>query len=156
MIGGRLVVWLARHPMAAVFVLLGVIVALTASLASLFSGPSSDAPPVGTDAEVAPYTLPPPTEHPPKNRVDAAHKALHALDRACKTPIAQRDPEAVRRPLDLMEAFATDFPSGGFRIDDEPGTTLALLIVVWDALKACDPSLVPEVEELIPAEYRGG
>ncbi|NGZ99548.1 hypothetical protein G5V59_01750 [Nocardioides sp. W3-2-3] len=148
-------VWLARHPTAAVFVLLGVIAAFSASLVWLLSGSSSDAPGVRSDAQDAPYTLPTPTQHPPKNRVDAAHKALHALGRACKTPVARRDPEAVRRPLDLMEAFATDFPSGGFRIDDEPGTTLALLTVVWNELKTCDPSLVPEVEELIPAEYRG-
>lgn len=155
MIGGRLLAWLAQHPTAAVVMLLCILTALSAFLVSFFSGPTSDGSPDAPGAQVTPYTLPAPTQHPPKARVDSAHKALHALGRACKTPLAQRDPETVRRPLGLIEIFATDFPSGGFRIDDESGTTLTLLIVVWDELKTCDPSLVPAVEELIPAEYRG-
>ena len=68
--------------------------------------------------------------------------------------MATRAP-ALRRPLNRIERFAVDYPSGGFRIDDEPGTTLTLLVVVWNELKSCEPSLVAEVEILIPAEYRG-
>ncbi|NHA01289.1 hypothetical protein G5V59_19420 [Nocardioides sp. W3-2-3] len=81
---------------------------------------------------MAPYTLPKPTQKPPRDRVEAAHKALHALGRACKVPAAEQGQDAVRRPLNELETFAQDFPAGGFRIDDEPGTTLALMIVVWD------------------------
>lgn len=155
-IGGRPAVWLRRHPAAAVLLALGVIAAAGAALVSLFYVPSDGSPPSTPGAGVSPYTLPTPTQHPPRARVDSVHRALHALGRACQTPVQQRDPRTVRRPLDLIEAFAMDFPAGGFRVDDEPGTTLSLLFVVWDELKSCDPSLAPEVEKLIPSDYRGG
>lgn len=153
-------IWLARHPMVAVIALLAVLGALMATGAQLLARPTppSDAPPTAStsEAEVAPYTLPTPTQHPPQHRVDEAHKALHALGRACEAPMLSRKPEQIRAPLDLIEGFATDYPSGGFSMDDEPGSTLALLVVVWDELKNCDPAYVPEVERLFPAKYRGG
>jgi hypothetical protein len=155
LIGGRVVVWLVRHPMASVFVFLAVVATFTASALSLFLGPSSDVPRASTDALVEPDTLPTPTQHPPRDRVDAVHKALHALGRACESPLAQRRPDAVRRPVALIEAFAVAYPSGGFQVDGEPGTTLALLIVVRYELQSCDPSLIPEVEGLIPAKHLG-
>lgn len=155
LIGGLVVVWLARHPMAAVLLFLAVVAIFTASVVSLFLGPSSDRPRVSTDAVLGPDTLPKPTQHPPKERVDAVHKALHALGRACESPVAQRRPAAVRRPLELIETFAVTYPSAGFEVDGEPGTTLALLIVVRYELQSCDPSLIPEVEGLIPAKYLG-
>ena len=154
MIVDRPVAWLVRHPVATVLLALGVVAAVSAALVSLATGPSDGVPAGTPSAEVSPYTLPRPTQHPPQARVDSAHAALHALGRACRTPRAQRDPQTVRRPLDQVEAFADDFPSGGFRIDDEPGTTLALLFVVWDELKTCDPSVAPEIERRLPADYR--
>jgi hypothetical protein len=53
-----------------------------------------------------------------------------------------------------MERFARDYPGGGFTIDDEPGTTLSLLVVLRYELQGCDPSLVPGVEELLPESFR--
>ena len=103
---------------------------------------------------IAAETLPEPTQRPPRDRVAAVHVALHSLRRACETPIGRRDAHAVRQPLKTIESFASDYPSAGFEIDDEPGTTLALLIVVVNEIRACDPARAAELEDLIPAEYR--
>lgn len=152
-----LLVWLARRPMIAVVAALGVLGILAVSVLALYSRATTDAaPPPSPDAQVAPATLPSPTQHPPRGRVETAHQALHALGRGCETPLAQRKPRAVSEPLKVIETFATDFPGGGFTVDDESGTTLALLLVVWNQLKTCEPSLVPQIERLIPAQYRGG
>ena len=156
MIGGHLVTWLARHPMAAVIVLLGALAVFTAAGAELLSGFRSPSKPARGEAAVAPYTLPPPTQRPAQQRVNGAHKALHDLGRACEIPMLDREPKLTRKPLDAIEEFANDYPGGGFAMDDEQGSTLALLVVVWNELKSCDPSYVPEVEKLIPVQYRGG
>lgn len=156
MIGGRLVIWLGRHPMAAVIVVLAVIGVFTATAAQLLAHPNAPTAASTSDAEVAQHTLPTPTQYPPRQRVDQAHKALHALGRACETPMLSRKPEQIRAPLDVIEGFATDYPSGGFSMDDESGSTLALMVVVWNGLKNCDPAYLPEIERLIPAQYRGG
>lgn len=50
-----------------------------------------------------------------------------------------------------MEQFARDYPNGGFAIDDEPGTTLSLQVVLRFELQSCEPTLVPSLEELIPS-----
>jgi hypothetical protein len=106
---------------------------------------------VGGTAE---STLPQPTQFPPPDRVEAAHRALHAMGRACQKPISTRDPNSVRGPVRVMERFAKDYPNGGFTIDDEPGSTLALLVVLRYELGNCDPSLVAGVEELLPERFR--
>ncbi len=153
----RLVVWLARHPMVAVCVSLVLVALFSASIAMLVRTPP---PPTfsstANETQVAPDTLPTPTQRPPEDRVDAAHEALHELQRGCEIPMRERPVKAIRDPLEEIESFAKDFPSGGFAIDGAPGTTLALLIVVWNEVQACDPSYVPGLQELIPAEYRGG
>lgn len=153
----RLLLWLIRRPMVGVVVLLVLVAALSAGGAYLLSArrtPPASAS-LGADM-VAPAVLPTPTQHPPRARVEAAHQALHALGRACKAPSANFTRERVRHPLDAIERFADDYPGGGFSMDDEPGSTLTLLIVVWDSLKECDPSFAPEIERLIPEQYRGG
>jgi hypothetical protein len=76
------------------------------------------------------------------------------MGRACETPGSTRDPAAVARPVEVMERFARDFPDGGFTIDDEPGSTLSLLVVLRYELQTCDPSLVVSVERLLPPRYR--
>lgn len=156
MIGRHLVIWPARHPMAAVVVLLGVIAVFTAAGARLLTRPESPSIPAPTsEAAVAPDTLPTPTQQPPQRRVSNAHQALHELGRACETPTLQRTPKHIRKPLDIIEQFATDYPDGGFTIDGEQGSTLALIVVVREELKSCDPSYVPDIEKLIPVQYRG-
>ena len=151
----RVVVWLAGHPMSAVFLALGLLGGGAWGIAYAFSAgdPRSERP-VTAQSGVAPSVLPEPTQFPPRARVDQVHRALHAMGRACKQPVTAREPDAVRRPVAVMEEFARVYPSGGFRIDDEPGSTLTLLIVLRSELQACEPSLLPSVEALIPEEYR--
>ena len=145
---------LARGPV--IVAALSLLLVVLGSLIILVSGPTSDEPATTPRAEITPYTLPSPTQQPPRRRVDDVHDALHALGRACDTSAERRDPSDVRRAVDSIVAFATEFPSAGFRIDDEPGTTLALLIVARHELRSCAPSLMPRVQQLIPQEYRGG
>ena len=138
--------------MVAVMGLLGAVVVLSASTLILVDGPTR-AP--SNSASAVPTALPRPTQRAPRDRVDAAHAALHALGKACETPMIGRDRDTVRRPFGRILTFATAYPNAGFRIDGESGTTLALLIVVWDEVKSCDPALAPDVEDLIPVRYRG-
>ena len=151
----RILVWLTGHPMSAVFLALALLGGTAWGIAYAFSErePRSERP-VMAESGVAPSLLPKPTQFPPRSRVDQTHRALHAMGRACKQPVTTREPDAVRRPVGVMEEFARDYPNGGFRIDDEPGSTLALLIVLRSELQDCEPSLLPSVEALIPEEYR--
>ena len=141
--------------MSAVFLALPVLGVTSWGVAYAFSArePRTERP-VMAEGGVAVSVLPEPTEFPPRARVDQAHRALHGMGRACKQPMAAREPEAVRRPVAIMEQFARDFPRGRFTIDDEPGTTLALLIVLRSDLQECEPSLLASVEALIPEQYR--
>ena len=151
----RVFLWLTRHPMSAVLLALALLGGSAWGIADAFSArePRPEQP-VIAESGVAPSVLPKPTQVPPRARVDQAHRALHAMGRACKQPMAAREPDAVRRPVARMMQFARDFPRGGFTIDDEPGSTLALLIVLRSELQGCEPSLLPSVEALIPEEYR--
>ena len=151
----RILVWLTGHPMSAVFLALALLGGTAWGIAYTFSTrvPRSERP-VMAESGVAPSVLPEPTQSPPQARVDQAHRALHAMARACKQPVPTRDPDAVRQAVATMVKFARDFPRGGFTIDDESGSTLALLIVLRSELQDCEPSLVPSVEGLIPEEYR--
>ena len=149
----RTIPWLIRHPMAMVFLLLALFGGAVWGLAQALAPRSTPPERPGTvESGVAPSRLPEPTEFPPRQRVDEAHQALHAVGRACKKPTAAGD--AVRRAVAVMEKFARDYPNGGFTIDDEAGTTLALLIVLRSELEECDPTMLPSIEELIPEEYR--
>ena len=147
--------WLARHPMSAVFITLALLGGTAWGIAAVFApGPTPPERPMTVESGVAESVLPKPTQFPPRERVDRAHRALHAMARACKQPVATRDPDAVRRPVAMMEKFARDYPRGGFTIDDESGSTLTLLIVVRNELEACDPALIPRIDALIPPQHR--
>lgn len=153
--GSAVVPWLARRPMVALLVALAVPTVIALVLAAALNNDSAPAEPETPAQEgVAEATLPEPTQFPPQSRVAATHRALHALGRACKQPLAIREPASVRRPVVVMEKFARDYPDGGFTMDDEPGSTLSLLIVLRYELQDCAPSLVPGVEGLIPRQFR--
>lgn len=153
--GSTVVPWLARHPMVAVLITLALTAAVAVGLAAaLKPEPARSRPVVAVQGRTAESRLPKPTQFPPKARVEAAHRALHAMRRACKQPLATRDPASVRRPVEVMEQFARDYPNGGFTIDDEPGSTLSLLVVLRYELQDCEPTLVTEVEELLPERVR--
>lgn len=107
-----------------------------------------------SEGGVAASTLPLPSQSPPQPRVEAAHRALHVVGRACRQPTIDRGGDAVRAPVEQIRRFAGDYPNGGFTIDDEPGTTLSLLIVLRYELQSCEPALVPGVDALLPVEFR--
>lgn len=154
---GRVFVWLIRHPMLAVVIALSALAIVAFGLAGARSGRGDDpAPdrPVTVVPGTAQSRLPKPTQFPPKPRVEEMHRALHAMGRACKTPISRRDPATVSRPVELMERFARDYADGGFTIDGEAGSTLSLLVVLRYELQDCDPSMVPGVEKLLPERFR--
>lgn len=141
--------------MVAVLIALAITAAIAVGLATaLKPEPAPSQPVAGVQGGTAESMLPEPTQFPPQARVQAAHRALHAMGRACKQPLATRDPASVRRPVGVMEQFARDYPNGGFTIDDEPGTTLSLLAVLRYELRDCEPALVPGVEELLPERFR--
>ncbi|MBZ5736398.1 hypothetical protein K8Z61_18050 [Nocardioides sp. TRM66260-LWL] len=142
--------------MSAVFLVLALFAVIGIGLAGAFTD-SSPAPGPASPVVIggtAKSTLPTPTQFPPQNRVEETHRALHAMGRACKVPISTRRPGSVRGPVETMEQFARDFPNGGFTMDDEPGSTLSLLVVVRYELQSCDPSLLPSVDELLPERFR--
>lgn len=151
-----LLVWLARHPMVAVLVALLLPAGLAWGLAvALRSRPETAPPPVtAVEGGIAASTLPEPTEFPPRSRVVAAHRGLHDVGRACEVALATRSRATVEQPVHVIEQFARDFPNGGFTMDGESGTTLALLVVLRYELQSCDTSLVADVEELLPQRFR--
>ena len=155
MIGSRFVPWLARHPIVVALVTVGIVWMFVASRMSAISG-ALPASPMRADMSVAGQELPTSSERPPRERVGRVHQALHALGKECKSSWRPGAAARLRHPLSRLEAFAGDYPAAQFRIDGEHGTTLALLIVVWNQLKSCDQALAGEVERLIPPEYRGG
>lgn len=151
----RLVVWLLRHPMAAVALVLAAIAATGFGAVLAFAPrPAAPRPPAASMGVAAESRLPAPTEFPPPGRVAAMHRALHAMGRACQQPVRHRDPQSVLKPVAVMEQFARDYPKGGFSIDDEAGTTLSLMVVLRNELQNCDPSLVAGVEKLLPPRFR--
>ena len=147
--------FLIQRPMAAVLVALAVLGVASLGLSTLTGGSPARAPSHGrTSQPVAPYALPTPEVILDESESQPAHRALHALGRACQPKVAERTRNSVLRPLRVIERFASRYPAGGFTIDDESGTTLSLLIVVRNELETCDPGLVPRVDELIPGRYR--
>lgn len=150
---GRVVRWLARHPHVTVLGLLGVTAILTLAAASALGPLFTGAPPVHGERD-APAVVPKPTQHPPRHQVDLVHEALHAIGRLCKQAEVNRENRALTRPIETIRGFAAQYPSGGFVIDGEPGTTLGLLIVVRHELETCDPTLARSIDKLIPVQFR--
>lgn len=153
---GSLVLWFARHPMVVVMAGLLATASLTWALAvALRQDPGTSPQPATVPGPgIAVSTLPEPTEFPPDRRVAAAHRALHAVGRACKPDSGPIELSDVERPVKVIEDFARQYPNGGFRMDDERGTTLALLVVVRFELQGCAPPLAARIERLLPAQFR--
>lgn len=149
-----LIAWLARHSAVTVVASLAVFALLGISVAAWFRAPEGAAP-TARGPSVAVSVLPDPSSSPPGARVGRAHRALHALDRVCEASPPKRRTKAVRQHVRVIERFAADYPNGGFMMDHESGTTLALLIVVRYELQGCAPSLVSRVDALLPEQYRG-
>ena len=89
----------------------------------------------------------------PESEVRDVHEALHDLGDSCAEGDA-RSPAAIERHVSVILDFAQRHPNARFEIDDESGTSLALLLVLQDELRPCAPSLLPRVQELLPPEQR--
>lgn len=153
--GARIVVWFDRRPLVAVTVALATLGVLAWTLAQV-ARPAPEQPrarPVA-GAGVAPSLLPTPTQIPPASRVVEVGRALHAIPRTCDEPSALRSTQALEQPLRIIEQFARHYPRGGFSLDHESGSTLALLVVVRYELQDCDPSRLDVVEALLPPQFR--
>ena len=147
--------FLLRHPLTAVTVLIALVAAGAAGTSLAITAMRGDA----TDQPrlVAPgttYRLPTPTEAVPNTQVRPVHQALHALDRTCRRPVSGRQGQQLRSTLQPLLRFARQHPNAGFSIDDETGTTMSLLIVIRAELISCAPQYLPRVEALLPEEFR--
>lgn len=149
----RSVVWFERHPHVAVLGLLGVVTILALAVSSAIVALFIPAAPVPGELD-APVVVPSPAQRPPQERVDAVHGALHALGKLCNQPEVNRGRRLLTRRFETVRKFAAQYPSGGFAIDGESGTTLGLLIVVRHELETCDPMLVRKIDAMVPPQFR--
>lgn len=152
----RAVLFVLRHPMVAVGLTLVLLTTATVGVRSFISRSANEAPtmPASGDSLVAPDTLPSPDVFLDRDEVADVHRALHQFGRACAETGGTPDPRAAAGPLRVIEDFAAKYPNAGFLMDDESGTTFALLIVARNLLETCDPSRLPEIDALLPARYR--
>lgn len=154
MIGG-LLRRLGSHPMVSVVASLAVVIAAAIGMvrvleATLTGSGTSTGDTLATPGRVR---LPQTTESLDRQQAEPVHRALHALGSACRRDPAGRR-QGVLRALDVITTFVARHPAARFPVDDESGTTLALLFVVRDELRTCAPTLVSDINRLIPAEYR--
>ena len=154
MIGG-LLRRLGSHPMVSIVVSLVVVIAAAIGMVRVLEATLTGSGPSAGEALATPgrVRLPQATESLATEQAEPVHRALHALGSACR-----RDPDGRRqdvlRTLDVITTFVARHPTARFPVDDESGTTLALLFVVRDELRTCAPTLVNDIDRLIPAEYR--
>lgn len=145
--------WLVHHPFPAAGIAMATLVAMVLAWSGITgTETSSSRHPVEVNAAEA--TLPAPTQFPPRSRVAAAHRALHAMGRVCGRTSDSRELGRPLHPVRVIEQFARDYPNGGFISDGESGTSLAMLVVLRFELQTCAPLLVPGVEELLPRRFR--
>lgn len=130
-----------------------VVLGLTAaSVAALIGDTWRDAGPVVVGAAR-------PTEKAgtaPAIRVQGVHMALHDIGDWC---IPQTDADArrrLRRDTDVILSFARRYPTARFRIDDETGSVLSLLLVARNELRACSSADAARVDRALPPGVRNG
>lgn len=97
---------------------------------------------------------PRPEEQAPKNESRRVHRALHAIGRICESGDTSERTALVRPQIETILGFARRFPDVSFPIDDETGSTVALLIVTRDGVRTCAPSLMGKVNGALPPEYQ--
>jgi len=94
--------------------------------------------------------------HAPTREVRQVHAALHDFATWCvpsASGAAQRRLEASAR---LIVAFTRRHPNARFRVDDEWGTALSLLLVTRHELAQCSPSAALLADGELPADVRRG
>ena len=90
----------------------------------------------------------------PVRHVRRVHAALHDIAARC-TPT----PDVTARPgleddARLIVTFARRFPGSRFRIDDEWGTPLSLLLVTRHELADCLPGAAAIADQALPSDVR--
>lgn len=99
-------------------------------------------------------TAPSMEETAPAAKVQQIHRALHALGKICKSPDATNQTALARPSVEAIVDFARRYPNARFAIDDETGTTVALLLVAREALRTCAPALIPQISQTLPSQYQ--
>lgn len=87
--------------------------------------------------------------------VRRVHAALHAVDRVCsRPPISLASRRVVARDARMFARFADAHPRAEFRIDDEEGRAVSLLLVARQTLQRCDRRAAAIVDRALPAAMR--
>lgn len=136
-------------PLAAAAVALGLVAA--AAFASLGSDPAT--PPVvlaATPDDTTSYSTPPAAE------VRRVHRALHDFTTWCTPEADARARQLLQRDAELIVAFTRRHPTSRFRIDDETGNPLSLLLVTRNELRECAPAAAAVADRALPPAIRRG
>lgn len=95
------------------------------------------------------------TRAPSAAGVRRVHAALHELDRVCsRTPVSPDARRVLARDARTFARFADAYPQVEFRIDDEEGRAVSLLLVARQRLDGCDRRAAAIVDRALPAGMR--
>ncbi|MFF7642984.1 hypothetical protein [Streptomyces canus] len=97
---------------------------------------------------------PTPAVTPPAVDVRRMHNALHDIDARCRTAVSGKARTELEGDADTVTAFVRRYPDASFRVDDETGTTLSLLLVARQSLRDCASTAATRVDRALPPEYR--
>lgn len=92
----------------------------------------------------------------PAREVRQVHAALHDFARWCGPSAGAAAQRRLTADARLIVAFARRHPDSRFRIDDEWGTALSLLLVTRHELAKCSPAAAILADQELPADVRRG
>lgn len=124
---------------------------VAAAVAAVVDGSGRETRPAivaGTPSGTRSYSTPPPRD------VKQVHDVLHAFDRWCTPQADARARQRLARGAEVIVSFARRHPDARFRIDDETGTTVSLLLVARNELRVCAPAAAASADRALPAKIR--
>jgi hypothetical protein len=131
---------------------------LVIALALLWGTSGGGVGPVTPGGRQDAASAPPSPASAPAAEVQPMHNALHDIAARCPPggrALAQGQQE-LQHDVDLVLAFANQYPNIQVTLDDESGTSLSLLIATRADLRGCAPTQTARVDAAIPAEFRDG
>jgi len=131
---------------------------LVVALALLWGTSGGGVGPVTPGGRQDAASAPPSPASAPAAEVQPMHNALHDIAARCPPggrALAQGQQE-LQHDVDLVLAFANQYPNIQVTLDDESGTSLSLLIATRADLRGCAPTQTARVDAAIPAEFRDG
>jgi len=146
--------WFFGLPLLAGTAAFGLVIALALLRGTSAGGAGPVSPP---DRQGATSAMPSPASA-PADEVQRMHDALHDIAARCppgERSLAQGQKE-LQHDVDLVLAFADQYPKVQVTLDDETGTSLSLLIATRSDLRGCAPNQAARVNAALPAEFRGG